>query len=71
LRRAKAARYAKKTSRIECRVGRYLRPKIQRGILTASAQIARRAMLYETSLIKAPSRIHAPYKAAGRKILLI
>jgi len=54
LHRAKAARYAKKTSRIEiklCRVGRYLRAmcaKIQREILTASAQITRRAALHET-----------------------
>lgn len=31
--------------------------KIQRGILTASAQITRRAALCETSLIKAPSRV--------------
>ena len=38
--------------------------KIQREILTASAQITRQVALHETSSIKAPSRICAPYKAA-------
>lgn len=57
-----------------CRVERYLRAmcaKIRRGILTASAQITRRVALHETSLIKAPSRICAPYKAARHRILLV
>jgi len=30
----------------------------------------RRAALHETSLVKAPSRIRAPHKAARRRILL-
>lgn len=73
----KLGRCAEKTSCIEtklCRVRRYMRAmcaKIQRGILTASAQITRRAALCETSLIKAPSRIRAPHKAARCRILLV
>ena len=44
--------------------------KIQRGILTASAQIAQRAVPYEPCP-KTSSRIRAPHKAARRRILLV
>jgi len=71
LHRAKVARYVEKTSCIEtklCRVRRYMRAmcaKIQRGILTTSAQIARRAALCETSLIKAPAVFARRIKLLG------